>query len=91
MKKSNNKTYAIISISDLDLIDFSQIQETSRYTIRLSLDDTQFVIKWQKEEPTFISDGSVVPLEILSHSECLELMATTQWSHPLEEKKEAKK
>tara|TARA_B100000902_G_scaffold294059_1_gene280662 strand:- start:454 stop:726 length:273 start_codon:yes stop_codon:yes gene_type:complete len=89
--KANRKTYAIISITDLELIDFSEIQETSKYTIRLSLDNTQFVIKWQKQEPTFIADGSVIPLQVLSHAECLELMSTDKWSEPIEEKVEAKK
>jgi len=89
--KANRKTYAIISITDLELIDFSEIQETSKYTIRLSLDNTQFVIKWQKQEPTFIADGSVIPLQVLSHAEAFELMQTSDWSEPIEEKKEAKK
>lgn len=91
MKKANNKTYAIISIIDLELIDFSQIQETSKDTIRLNIEQTEFVIKWEKEEPTFITDGSVIPLKVLSHAECLELMSTSEWSEPLEEKVKTKK
>jgi len=79
------RTYAVINISDLQLIDFSQIEETSSNTIRKSIDDTQFVIKWQEGyEPTFISDGSVVPLQVLTHAECLELMSTDKWSEPIE-------
>jgi len=83
--KANTKTYAIISFSDLELIDFSQIDETSKNTIRISLDNSQFVIKWQEGyEPTFITDGSVIPLQVLTHAECLELMSTDKWSEPLE-------
>ena len=86
------RTYAVINIADLNLIDFSQIEETSSNTIRKSLDNSQFVIKWQEGyEPTFISDGKVTPLQVLSHSECLELMATSDWSEPLELEVEAKK
>ena len=82
----NTRTYAIINLTDISLIDFSQIGETSASTIRKSLDDTQFVIKWQDGyTPTFISDGSVIPLQVLSHAECLELMSTSEWSEPLEE------
>jgi hypothetical protein len=36
----NVKTYAVIEIVDLELIDFSQIEEDSKDTIRKSLDDT---------------------------------------------------
>jgi hypothetical protein len=79
------RTYAVIDIKDLDLIDFSQIEETSSNTIRKSIDNTQFVIKWQDgHEPTFISDGTVIPVGIYTHSECLELMDTPAWSEPIE-------
>jgi len=79
------RTYAVINISDLELIDFSQIEETSSNTIRKSIDNTQFVIKWQEGyEPTFIADGTVIPVGIYTHSEILELMATDKWSEPIE-------
>jgi len=79
------RTYAVINIADLDLIDFLQIEETSSNTIRKSIDNTQFVIKWQEGyEPTFIADGTVIPVGIYTHSECLELMSTPAWSEPIE-------
>jgi hypothetical protein len=80
----NNKTYATINLTELSLIDFSQILENSSSTIRKSLDDTEFVIKWQDGyTPTFITDGSVVPVGTYNHSEILELMATPEWSEPI--------
>ena len=75
-------TYAIISIADLSNIDFSQVGETDENTIRKSLDETQFVLKWNTE-PTFITDGTVVPLQTLTHEEALALMATAEWSEPM--------
>jgi hypothetical protein len=80
----NTKTYAVINLTDVGLIDFNQIGETSASTIRKSLDDTQFVIKWQDGyTPTFITDSSVVPVGTYNHSEILELMATAAWSEPI--------
>jgi len=80
----NTKTYAVINLTDVGLIDFNQIGETSASTIRKSLDDTQFVIKWQDGyTPTFITDSSVVPVGTYNHSEILELMATAAWSEPV--------
>lgn len=82
----NMRIYAVIDIKDLDLIDFSQIEETSRDTIRKSLDNKQFVIKWENGyTPTFISDGTVVPVGIYNHAEILEIMATAEWSQLIEE------
>ena len=75
-------TYAIINIADLGNIDFSQVGETDENTIRKSLDETQFVLKWNTE-PTFITDGTVVPVQTLTHEEALTLMATSEWSEPI--------
>jgi hypothetical protein len=80
----NNLTYAICNIAtDLQNIDFSQVGQSSSQTIRRSLDDTLFVIKYNAE-PTFIASGLVIPSQILTHSECLELMASSSWSEPVE-------
>ena len=75
-------TYAIISIADLSNIDFSQVGETDENTIRKSLDETQFVLKWNTE-PTFITDGTVVPVQTLTHEQALTLMASAEWSEPI--------
>jgi len=76
--------YAIIKIEDLTKVDFSQVGETSADTVRKNLLDppTQFVLKWDTQ-PSFITDGTVVPDALYTHKECLELMATDVWS-PLE-------
>ena len=77
------ETYAIINIADLPNIDFSQVGETNENTIRKSIDESQFVIKWNTT-PSFITDGTVVPIETLTHSEALELMSTEAWNLPIE-------
>ena len=76
-----SNTYDIIDINDITSVDFSQVEQNSAETVRKSLDGSQFVLKWEIE-PTFITDGTIVPLQILSHSECLTLMSTPEWSEP---------
>tara|TARA_R110002049_G_scaffold239000_4_gene412046 strand:- start:484 stop:753 length:270 start_codon:yes stop_codon:yes gene_type:complete len=81
----NNLVYAICNIAtDLANIDFSQVGQSSAGTIRRSLDDTLFVIKYNAE-PTFINDGTVVPSQTLTHEEALTLMSTPEWSEPITE------
>jgi len=78
--------YATINIADLPLIDFSQIGETDENTIRKSLDLSEFLIKWYDEhEPTFIVDGSVVPLQIMTHDQALVLMNSNEWSEDIDD------
>jgi len=76
------KTYAILSIGDILNIDFSQIEESNENTVRISLDGLEFVIKYTNT-PTFIADGSVLPLQVLTHQEALALMQTPEWSEPI--------
>lgn len=56
------KTYAICNIEDLELIDFSQVSQTTDTTVRQSLNNQEFVLSYQAE-PTF-GTGYV---EILIH------------------------
>ena len=84
--EQNIKTYAIINIGDLAKIDFNQILQTSTETIRESVNEGFFVIKWiEGNEPSFITDGEVIPESILNHDEALELMNTESWKTPIEE------
>jgi hypothetical protein len=81
----NTRTYAVINLTDIGLIDFAQVGETSVSTVRKSLDNTQFVIKWQEGYvPTFITDLTVIPLGTYDHHAILELMQTPEWSEPIE-------
>jgi hypothetical protein len=80
----NPRTFATIKITDLEFIDFEQIEEDSKETIRKSLDDTQFVIKWlEGYTPTFITDASVIPIGTYDHHAILELMQTPFWTEPI--------
>ena len=75
--------YAIIDINDLLKVDFTQVGQTSANTVRKSLDNSKFVLKWV-QEPTFIKDGTIIPLQVLTHEECLELMNTSEWTEIIE-------
>ena len=76
------RTYSIIKTEALGKVKFREIFENSPKTIRRSLDDTLFVIKYSSE-PSFIKDGTVKPSQTLTHSEALELMRSEAWSEPM--------
>jgi len=84
MSTKQADVYATINIADLPLIDFSQIGETDENTIRKSLDLSEFIIKYNAL-PSFIVDGSVVPLQIMTHDEALVLMNTSAWSEDIDD------
>ena len=78
--------YTTINIADLANVDFSQVGETSENTIRKNLAETEFVLKWYNEhEPTFITDGTITPVQTLTHAQALTLMATEEWTEEIPE------
>ena len=72
-------TYATIKISDLSSVDFAKVVETNASTIRKNLNNTEFIIKWNTE-PSFITDGTITPLQTLTHIEALALVKTNAWN-----------
>ncbi len=74
-------TYAVINLSDTNAVLFSQVNQSSAQTMRRNLANTQGLLSYQVE-PSFITNGSLVPVETLNHEEALALMATPAWSDP---------
>mgnify|MGYP003653613781 FL=1 len=74
-------TYIIINMAEIGLVDFNSVLETSQSTIRLSLDETQTVLKWNGSEPSFVSSLSSYDGPY-THSEILTIMATPAWTDP---------
>ena len=79
-----NRQYAIFSLTEIDKIDFSLVCETSADTLRKSVDETRSFIKWDGEQPAFVST-----LETLegpyTYSEILDILSTPEWTAPMEE------
>ena len=68
--------YVIYNMDDVSNIDFSQVEETSQDTLRLSIDTTKTVLKFVGETPSFL-----VGLQQYNHSEILAIMATPEWTN----------
>jgi len=77
----SNRTYAFANFSTLGSVDFSQVMETSITTVRKSLDESQFLLKWYTvNKPTFITDGSVTLVWSGSHTDCLTQLTSSFWT-----------
>lgn len=74
-------TYNVINLTDTNAILFSQVNQSSAQTMRRNLANTQGLLSWQVE-PSFITNGSLVPVSTLNHQEALALMATDAWTDP---------
>jgi len=68
--------YVIFNIENIDLIDFTKVKETSRDTLRLSLDGTKCVLKFEGETPEFL-----VGLQQYNYEEILTIMYSPEWTN----------
>jgi hypothetical protein len=81
----NNRSYIVIDLSDTDKVLFSQVNQSSAQSMRRNLANTQGLLSYSVT-PSFISDGSVVPVgNVMNQTEALELLATSAWSEPIPE------
>lgn len=77
----SDRTYAFAKWANIGSVDFSQVMETSAGTVRKSLDNDLFILKWYTaNEPTFITDDSVELTWSGSHSQCLQQLLGPNWS-----------
>ena len=74
----NNKTYVIFNVSEIDKIDFSQVDETSAETVKKSVDGTKTFVKYYDNMPSSIA--SLTTKEgPYSHSDILTILQTSEW------------
>ena len=79
--------YITINTDELSLVDFNEVMETSEDTVRLSVDGLKTVLKWEGDEPLFVSTLSSYEGPY-THEEILTIMATPEWASPIEEEEE---
>jgi len=54
MEQYSNRQFMIFDVSELNIIDFSQVLETSEDTVRKSIDGTKTFVKWEEDIPSFV-------------------------------------
>jgi hypothetical protein len=72
-----NRQFMIFNVSELDNIDFNEVLETSKDTVRKSIDGTKTFVKWEGNIPSSVQslttkEGPYTYNEILTILEGLE-------------------
>jgi hypothetical protein len=76
-----NREYMIFNVLELPVIDFSQVLETSAETVRKSVDGSKTFVKWEGQEPSFISSLQTKEGPY-TYSEILQILSTPEWTDP---------
>ena len=74
-----NRKYLIFNMSEIDIINFSSVLETSVDTIRKSVDETLTFVKWEGSTPSFVSSLSTSQGPY-THTEILSVLSTETWA-----------
>ena len=72
--------YIIFNISEIDKVNFEEVKETSKDTLRLSIDGTKTFVKWEEDEtPSFVNTLTTAE-GTYTHEEILEILSTDFWT-----------
>ncbi len=77
-----NRKYVILNTSETGSIDFSQVLETSKDTLRLNLSGSRTFVKYEGSMPSSVSALSSKTSEY-THSEILNVLTGSEWYEPL--------
>ena len=70
-----SRKYVIINADEVDSVDFSQVDETSADTVRFSTDGSQTFVKYEGDQPSFLSGK-----QEYTHSEILTVLSGDEWT-----------
>jgi hypothetical protein len=80
-----NRRFVIFNTTELSLIDFNQVYETSAETVRKSVDGTKTFVKYDIPQPSSVISLTTKSVEY-TYYEILEILNTPEWSEPNIEK-----
>lgn len=77
----NSRKYIIFDCSEISLINFNEVLETSANTLRKSVDETKTFVKYEGEMPECIQNLTTKSIE-LTHNEIINILSTSEWTDP---------
>lgn len=76
-----DREFMIFNVSELNTIDFTQVEETSDNTVRKSVDDTKTFVKWDGVTPECVNNLTTKEGPY-TYEEMLTILATPEWTDP---------
>ena len=76
-----NRRFVIFNVTELPMIDFEQVYETSEETVRKSVDETKTFVKYDIPQPSSVSSLTTKSIEY-TYDEILQILSTPEWSSP---------
>jgi hypothetical protein len=74
-----DRRFVIFDVTELPLIDFSQVYETSIDTVRKSVDQTKTFVKFDLPTPSSVLSLTTKSIEY-TYEEILDILSTPEWT-----------
>ena len=74
-----NREFMIFNVSELPLIDFTQVHETSQDTVRRSVDATLTFVKWDGAMPSSV-EALTTKQGPYTYDEILTILSGPEWT-----------
>jgi hypothetical protein len=74
-----NREFMIFNVSELPLIDFNQVHETSQDTVRRSVDGTLTFVKWDGAIPSSV-EALTTKQGPYTYDEILTILSSPEWT-----------
>ena len=75
-----NREFMIFNVSELELIDFSQVLETSIDTVRKSIDGTKTFVKWDGNTIPSSVDSLITKEGPYTYTEIIDILNGPEWT-----------
>jgi hypothetical protein len=81
LQNYKHREFMIFNVSELNKIDFTQVHETSKDTVRKSIDGLKTFVKWDGDTPECVVNLTTKEGPY-TYDEILTIMATEEWTDP---------
>jgi hypothetical protein len=75
-------SYLIFDVSELSLVNFDEVLETSEETLRYSVDKTKTFVKWNTDNTPSFCENMITKIGPYTYAEFFTIMATSEWTDP---------
>lgn len=79
----NPYTHIIFNVSEIDKINFNEIQENSINELRKSIDGTKTFVKWEGNTPSFVQN-LITKEGPYNYFQFITILRTPEWTDPIQ-------
>jgi len=80
MQNIQDRKFMIFNVSELNIINFNEVLETSEETVRKSVDETKTFVKWESDEIPVSVQNLTTKEGPYTYQEILQILSTPEWT-----------